>query len=105
MATNTSHIIDLEAQMAAVQLKLYSEDQDLKDAIAALAASTKDHIDALTVTFAHSREKSSVHSRLTLSLTFPIINTFVLNIDDRQFLIITLAWSFATSLVWILMCG
>ncbi|CAL1394161.1 unnamed protein product [Linum trigynum] len=55
MATNTSRIIDLEAQMADVQLKMVSQHQELKDAIAALAASTKDHIDTMAASFSWSR--------------------------------------------------
>ncbi|CAL1414734.1 unnamed protein product [Linum trigynum] len=62
MASNTSRIIDLEAQMASVQLQLDSHHQDLKSAIAELAASTKDNIDALAASFARSREKSPIGS-------------------------------------------
>ncbi|CAL1379573.1 unnamed protein product [Linum trigynum] len=62
MASNTSRIIDLEAQMAYVQLQLDSHDQDLKTAIAELAVSTKDNMDALAASFARSREKSPIGS-------------------------------------------
>ncbi|CAL1394781.1 unnamed protein product [Linum trigynum] len=62
MASHTSRIVDLETQMASVQLQLESQHQDLKTAIAELAASTKDNLDALAASFARSREKSLVHT-------------------------------------------
>ncbi|CAL1381600.1 unnamed protein product [Linum trigynum] len=62
MASHTSRIVDLETQMASVQLQLESQHQDLKTAIAELAASTKDNLDALAASFARSREKSPVRS-------------------------------------------
>ncbi|CAL1382814.1 unnamed protein product [Linum trigynum] len=58
MATHTSRIVDLETQMAAVQQKLDSQHQDLKSAIAELAASTKDNIDALTASLTRLRDQS-----------------------------------------------
>ncbi|CAL1354420.1 unnamed protein product [Linum trigynum] len=62
MASNTSRIVDLETQMADVQLKMASQHQELKDAIAAMAASTKDHIDAMAASFSRSRDKSPIQS-------------------------------------------
>ncbi|CAL1357428.1 unnamed protein product [Linum trigynum] len=62
MASHTSRIVDLETQMASVQLQLESQHQDLKAAIAELAASTKDSIEALTASFGRNREKSPIRS-------------------------------------------
>ncbi|CAL1360699.1 unnamed protein product [Linum trigynum] len=62
MATNTSRIVDLETQMTAVQQKMDLQHQDLKSAIAELAASTKDNIDALSASLARLRDKSPSRS-------------------------------------------
>ncbi|CAL1384196.1 unnamed protein product [Linum trigynum] len=62
MATNTSRIVDLENQMVAVQVKLDTQHQDLKDTIVVLAASRKENIDALTASITRLQEKLSIRS-------------------------------------------
>ncbi|CAL1381416.1 unnamed protein product [Linum trigynum] len=62
MATNTTRILVLETQMAAIKQQINSRHRDLKAAIAALAASTKASIDALTDSLEQRREDSTVCS-------------------------------------------
>ncbi|CAL1377942.1 unnamed protein product [Linum trigynum] len=62
MASNTSRIIVLETQMAAIKQQMDSRHRDLKAAIAALADSTKASIDALTDSLEQRRDVSRVRS-------------------------------------------
>ncbi|CAL1396129.1 unnamed protein product [Linum trigynum] len=58
MAINTTRILVLETQMAAIKQQMDSRHRDLKASIATLAASTKADIDALTASLESWRDNS-----------------------------------------------
>ncbi|CAL1400470.1 unnamed protein product [Linum trigynum] len=63
MAKHTSRIVELELQMANVRQQMDSQHTDLKAAIAALASSTKENLEAITASLSHLREKSPIRAQ------------------------------------------
>ncbi|CAL1411717.1 unnamed protein product [Linum trigynum] len=98
MAKNTSSIVDLETQMAEVQLKLDTQYQDLKEAICALAATTKDNIDTLAASIARVRQSCWFpRRRMPIQIISPSTNTFVTSSVGRRLSITIPALSFLPS--------